>query len=204
MRPLAGSWILLSSLLLLLGGCATLFNKKETKTDDTQFRVTPPPRLIGPDDVLSITSFTNRLPSGDFIVDSDGAIMYPYIGKVVVTGKQVAEIIDVLIARLKDGYFRNPMLSVTLKSAQNQQFTMFGAVKNPMTYAYVPNITILEALAKAGGLGTNADSSEVTVMRRVNGQSLRMRVSIPDIIEGKTPNFFVLPGDIIIVRERAL
>ncbi len=204
MRPSGRPWILAPFLMILLAGCTSLFSRKEAKTDETQFRVKPPPRLIGPDDVLTITSFTNRLPSGDFIVDSDGAIMYPYIGKVVVTGKQVAEIIDVLIARLKDGYFRNPMLSVTLKSAQNQQFTMFGAVKNPMTYPYVPNITILEALAKAGGLGANADSNEVTIMRRVNGQALRMRVSIPDIIEGKTPNFFVLPGDIIIVRERAL
>jgi polysaccharide biosynthesis/export protein len=191
-------------LALALGGCASWLTSKGTKADDTQFRVKPPPRLIGPDDVLAITSFTNRLPSGDFIVDADGAILYPYIGKVPVGGRQVAEVMELVVTRLKDGYFRNPMISVTLKSAQNQQFTLFGAVKNPMTYPYVPNITILEALAKAGGLGTNADPNEVTILRKVNGQSLRMRVSIPDVIEGKTPNFFVLPGDIIIVRERSL
>lgn len=203
MRP-AVARILVVTLLVLPLGCASWLGSKEKKTDETQFRVKPPPRLIGSDDVLTITSFTNRLPSGDFIVDADGAIVYPYIGKVPVAGKQVAEIMDLLVTRLKDGYFRNPMLSVTLKSAQNQQFTLFGAVKNPMNYPYVPNITILEALAKAGGLADKADANEVTVMRKANGQSLRMRVSIPDIIEGKTPNFFVLPGDIIIVRERSL
>lgn len=191
-------------LALALGGCASWFTSKETKTDDTQFRVKPPPRLIGPDDVLTITSFTNRLPSGDFIVDADGAILYPYVGKVPVAGRQVAEVMELVVTRLKDGWFRNPMISVTLKSAQNQQFTVFGAVKNPMNYAYVPSITILEALAKAGGLSEKADANEVTILRKVNGQSLRMRVSIPDVIEGKTPNFFVLPGDIIIVRERSL
>ena len=205
--PVFTRFILLFSVTLWIAGasgCSHLFQNKEQKTDESQFRVNPPPRLIGPDDVLTITSFTKRLVSGDFIVDSNGAIMYPYIGKVVVTGKQVAEITEILITRLKDGFFRDPMLSVTLKSAQNQQFTVFGAVKNPMTYAYVPNITILEALAKAGGLGGNADSQAVTILRKSEGQSLRMRVSIPDIIEGKTPNFFVLPGDIIVVREKAL
>lgn len=188
-----------------LGGCKTNpFTSSTPKPDESQFRVTPPPRLVGPDDILTITSFTNRLPSGDFIVDSDGAIMYPYIGKVVVSGKQVAEINDILISRLKEGYFRNPMLSVTLKSAQNQQFTVFGAVKNPMTYPYVPNITVLEALAKAGGMNNNADDKEVTILRNTNNRQLRIRVSIPDIIEGKLSNFYILPGDIIIVRERTL
>ncbi len=204
MIPARTAIVVLVLHLALLAGCTGLFGKNETKPDDTQFRVSPPPRLVGPDDVLAIASFTNRLPSGDFIVDSDGAIMYPFIGKVEVSGKQVAEITEILIARLKDGYFRNPMLSVTLKTAQNQQFTVFGSVKNPMTYAYVPNITILEALARAGGMAPTADMNAVTVMRNVEGQSLRMRVSIPDIIEGKTPNLFILPGDIIIVRERAL
>ncbi len=188
-----------------LAGCTSNpFASSTPKPDDGPFRVTPPPRLVGPDDVLTITSFTSRLPSGDFIVDSDGAIMYPYIGKVVVSGKQVAEINEILIARLKEGYFRNPMLSVTLKSAQNQQFTVFGAVKNPMTYPYVPNITVLEALAKAGGMNSSADDREVTILRNANGRQLRMRVSIPDIIEGKLSNFFILPGDIIIVREKTL
>lgn len=188
-----------------VAGCTgNPFSKSTPKPDETQFRVTPPPRLVGPDDVLTITSFTNRLPSGDFIVDSEGAIMYPYIGKVVVSGKQVAEITELLIARLKEGYFRNPMLSVTLKSAQNQQFTVFGAVKNPMTYPYVPNITVLEALARAGGMNPNADVNEVTILRNTGGRQLRMRVSIPDIIEGRLSNFYILPGDIIIVRERTL
>jgi len=195
-------WI---AVALWMAGCRNNpFSSTTPKPDETQFRVTPPPRLVGPDDVLTITSFTSRLPSGDFIVDSNGAIMYPYIGKVVVSGKQVAEINDILIARLKEGYFRNPMLSVTLKSAQNQQFTVFGAVKNPMTYPYVPNITVIEALAKAGGMNANADEKEVTILRSTGGRQLRMRVSIPDIIEGKLSNFYILPGDIIIVRERSL
>ena len=188
-----------------MAGCkSNPFASTTPKPDETQFRVSPPPRLVGPDDILTIMSFTSRLPSGDFIVDSDGAIMYPYIGKVVVSGKQVAEINEILISRLKEGYFRNPMLSVTLKSAQNQQFTVFGAVKNPMTYPYVPNITVPEALAKAGGMNSNADEKEVTILRNTNGRQLRMRVSIPDIIEGKLSNFYILPGDIIIVRERTL
>ncbi|MBN2724634.1 MAG: polysaccharide export protein [Deltaproteobacteria bacterium] len=194
--------IFLSLVTLLLSSCSDVFSKKKVSVPKNTYNVTPAPLVIGEGDIITITSFTEKLPSGEFTVSGDGLISYPFAGQVKVLGKKTDEIQKIIISRLKDGYFRNPVLYVGFKKNNSQTVTIFGQVKTPGNFQYEPKVTVLQALAKSGGLTQSADKEAITIMRTQSGRKLRIRVSITDITEGKTPNFSLLPGDIIIIPER--
>ncbi|MBU1220791.1 polysaccharide export protein [Myxococcota bacterium] len=195
----------LSTVILLVSfGCTGLFKEKKVKVPPGSYDVTPAPLVIGAGDVIAITSFTEKLPTGEFSVNEQGTITYPFVGTIGVIGKKPDEVRRTIIEKLKDGFFRNPVIYVSFKLNKSQTITVFGFVKNPGSFVYEPQITILEILAKSGGLLTTADNESITVIRKQLGRNLRIKVSVNDITEGKTPNFKLLPGDLIVVPERFL
>ncbi len=193
--------VLLFSLSLLTAACSH-FDRKTPKPRPKDYAVDPAPLIVGAGDSLKIASFDDKLPSGVFVVSTDGHIIFPYIGKVKVGGLQLDAVTALITRRLRDGYFRNPMLSVTFAERVSQKIIITGAVGSSKTIPYLPKITILEAISSAGGFAKGADREAVTVMRVYKGRKYRIRVSIKDILSGTTPNFFLLPGDIVIVPEK--
>ncbi len=196
----------LSLLLLLLSGwvlsSCSQFSTKTAPPERRDYLVTPAPLVVGKGDILRVASFDKRLPTGVFVVSKEGEILFPYVGKVKVGGLQLAQVHALLVRRLQDGYFRSPKLTVTFQAQSSQKITVLGSVGKSQTIPYTPRLTILEALSLAGGLKKNADSDAVTVMRKYKGRDYRIKVAIRQIIEGKIPNFYLLPGDIVIVPEK--
>jgi protein involved in polysaccharide export with SLBB domain len=177
---------------------------KTSKKDLEKFQTKPQSRTVGPGDNLIISSFTPKLLSGKFLVSKDGYIFYPFIGKVKVKNLTFSQINSLIIKKLKDGYFRNPMISVSFQSLGSQMVTIFGRVRKPMSFPYKPKMTFLEAITKAGGFDPSADKEAITVMRKIKGKNYRIRISLKDIVEGVLTNFYLQPGDLIIVTERLM
>jgi protein involved in polysaccharide export with SLBB domain len=190
--------------IFLIATSCSVMNKKSPQPKKTDFTIKPVPAIVGSGDMLKVSSFDEKLPGGIFVVSKDGFILFPYIGKVKVGGKRLEEVTEIIIRKLKDGYFRNPMLTIVYKSRMSQQITMFGSVKKPQTISYRPKITLLDALSKSGGFAPNADKEYITIMRTYKGRKYRIKVSITDIIEGKIPNFYLLPGDVVIVPSKMI
>ena len=190
-------------LLWVIPACS-LFEKPKTRIKKKDYVVKPVPIVVGAGDTLQISSFGEHLPNGLFVVSSEGYIVFPYIGKIKVNGLKVEEVNRLIIAKLKDGYFRDPMVTVSLKTSINQTITIYGKVARPGIINYIPKITILEAITKVGGFAGGADKESITIMRKYKGRKYRIKVSIKSIVEGKTPNFYLLPGDIVIVPERII
>ncbi|MGM0595697.1 MAG: polysaccharide biosynthesis/export family protein, partial [Myxococcota bacterium] len=142
--------------------------------------------------------------SGTFFVSETGHINYPFLGKIKVGGKKLEDVNKFIIASLKDGFFRNPMITVTFKSNTSQKITIYGNVNKPQIMPYQPEMTFLQAITMAGGLSKQAARDAITIMRKYKGKKFRVRISIDDIIEGRTSDFYLLPGDIIIVGESLL
>lgn len=127
--------------------------------------------------------------SGEFEIGSKGTINLPLIGEVDAEGLTISELEDNIEARLADGYLRAP--NVTMEVTNYRPFYILGEVQGPGSYPYVNGMTVLNAVALAGGFTYRAREGEVLLSRDGSGTDLTVPVTTQ-----------ILPGDIITVRER--
>jgi polysaccharide export outer membrane protein len=130
--------------------------------------------VIGPQDVLSITVFGTDI-SGKYTVEADGTFTFALIGRIVATGKTSRELEAELKKRLADGYYRNPQVSVALEQYRSQQIFIVGEVRSPGAYPLTGDMTLIEALARAGS-ATSASSGEALI---VHPATLKNRPLLP-------------------------
>jgi polysaccharide export outer membrane protein len=120
--------------------------------------------VIGPQDVLMITVYDQEGLNGKFPVDSDGTFTFPLVGRVKAGGLTLRELERSLKALLMDGYFRNPQLSVGVEQYRSQKIHIVGEVRNAGTYPLAGDMSLIEAIARAGSTLPTA-SGEVLIVR---------------------------------------
>jgi len=126
--------------------------------------------IIGPLDVLSITVWESPDLSGKFSVEADGSFTFPLIGRVKAGGLTLRQFEGELKAKLADGYFKNPQVSVAVETYRSQRIFIVGEVRNPGTYPLTGDMTLIEAIARAGSTTPNA-SLEAIVVRAAAGRA---------------------------------
>lgn len=134
------------------------------------------PYRIGPQDILMVTVWDHpelTLPLGQYrtdvatgmVVDEDGQLFYPYIGRIKVSGLTVEQARTLLTLKL-DKVLQKPQVDVKILAFRSQKVFVAGEVKTPATYAItdIP-FTLAEAVNRAGGFLPTADQSRVLVSR---------------------------------------
>jgi polysaccharide export outer membrane protein len=124
--------------------------------------------IVGPSDVLAITVFDQADLGGKFAVEADGTFTFPLIGRIKAGGLTLREIEESLRKELSDGFFKNPQVSVAVEQYRSQRVFIVGEVKNAGTYPLTGDMTLIEALARAGSI-TEAASGEALIVRSKNG-----------------------------------
>jgi polysaccharide biosynthesis/export protein len=147
--------------------------------------------LLGAGDSLRITVFGEPDLSGTFKISDNGALVMPLVGQVSAQGLSVADLQKRLVAQLNVKAVKSP--DVTIQVEEYRPFFILGEVKNPGSYPYVPEMTVLTAVAIAGGFTFRAAENEVSVTRKHNGAPVEARA---------TRDARVLPGDVVYVFER--
>ncbi|MGH9163669.1 MAG: polysaccharide biosynthesis/export family protein [Vicinamibacteraceae bacterium] len=127
---------------------------------------------IGASDVLAVTVWDQADLGGRFVVDGDGTFMFPYIGRVTAGGLTLQELEGELKRRLKEGYFKDPQLTVVVEQYQSQRLYIVGEVRSPGTYPLTGNMTLIEAVARAGSTLPTA-SYEALVVRSPTGKNAK-------------------------------
>ena len=155
--------------------------------------------FINPRDKLSIEVFGVPEMSRELTVDADGTIDYPLIGKVMVAGMSSADIGSAIETRLRGRYVRDPHVNVNVMEAAGQLVTLDGAVAQPGHYQVVGDMTLMRAIASAGGLGENASSEDVVVFRNVGGRRMAALYNLGGIRVGNYEDPALYPNDIVIV-----
>jgi polysaccharide export outer membrane protein len=111
---------------------------------------------LGPGDEVRIDVFGVEELTGDYRIDGSGRASLPLIGQIEISGYTLSEAKTVLERRYGERYRRNPQITISVLDYRSQQFTAVGAVGQARIYSVDREVSLLEALAMAGGLSTNA------------------------------------------------
>jgi protein involved in polysaccharide export with SLBB domain len=192
---------LLAILLLLTSGCALFSAASPPPAPEDDFFVVFDERL-GVDDVFDIRVVGENEISGSYRVGADGTIDFPYIGRLTVLGMRPNEVQEEVTKRLRAGYYRNPQVAVLVKEWNSRKLVVLGKVQKPGPVSYFPKMTIVDAIAAAGGFADTAAKNSVRLRREQKGKVETRNYPVADISEGRFPNVVMLPGDVIVVEER--
>jgi protein involved in polysaccharide export with SLBB domain len=157
---------------------------------------------LGSDDVFEIRVFNEPDLSGNYRVSAEGTIDFPLVGRLHVAGLRAEEAQDLLVQKLKAGYLKDPQLLIMIRSWNSRKVSVLGQVSHPGSVDYFPRMTIVDAIALAGGFTAIADKNVVNLRREVAGKIETKVFPVGDISEGRAPNVPVLPGDVLVVEER--
>jgi len=167
---------------------------------------------IGPQDVLTITVFGEADLSGKFTVEQDGTFTFPLVGRVKAGGASLRDVEQDLKKRLSDGYLRNPQVTVTMETYRSQRILIMGEVRSPAEYQLTGDMTLLSALARAGG-PTSTAGREALIVRtprhpvldengRPSGEPEIIHVDLTDLQAGNVSlNIPLVDGDTITVPK---
>lgn len=137
----------------------------------------------------------DRMPTG-FILDAEGNLELPFIGKLTLNGLNLTQTEAYIKEKLK-GYFETPVVRVQLLSFH---FTILGEVNKEGRYTvFNPNATIIDAIAIAENLNDFADRSGIKIVRMDGDKAQVFYVNtLSEDLLGQ-PGFFLQPNDLIIV-----
>ena len=143
-------------------------------------------------DELRITVVGQPEASGTQRVNDDGAVVIAWIGEVGAAGRTESQLAELIRAKLADGYLKEPVVTVAI-AAYGESVYVMGQVTRPGAYPFQPNLTVLQALALAGG------ATDRGAMQRA--RVLRPNASGADIVEVE-PWSVLRPDDVLVVPER--
>jgi len=146
---------------------------------------------LGTGDKLRVMVFGESDLGGEYVVDGAGFISLPLIGQLHAAGDSIHQFEIEITAKLKDGYLKDPRVSVEV--INYRPFYIIGEITKPGEYAYVNGMSVLNAVALAGGYTTRANERQVYVRRGGSGAEQPLTAD-------QTTKIY--PGDIIRVAER--
>ena len=135
-----------------------------------------------------------------YLVDAEGNIDFPILGKIHVEGMTRNELVSHLTQEIgKD--IKEPIVYVSFR---NYKITILGEVRNPGTYTFdSEKVNILQALGYAGDLNLTAKRQNILLLREVDGTLTHHRIDLRDKNILESPYFYLQQNDIIYVQPSA-
>jgi polysaccharide export outer membrane protein len=157
---------------------------------------------IAPSDLMDVEVLDADNLKRTVRVNAAGAISLPLIGHVAVAGLTSQEAEERIAARYAEKYLQNPQVSIFIKEFTTERITIEGAVQRPGIFPLAGQMTLLRALAVAGGFGSIANTSEVMVYR-VNDRKVRESFvyDVDKIRAGKADDPVIRGDDLIVVQR---
>jgi protein involved in polysaccharide export with SLBB domain len=146
---------------------------------------------LGPNDRTRIIVYGQPNLTGEFVLDGTGNLSFPLIGNVQASGMTPTELQRAITAKLDPDYLHNP--SVSVEVATRRPFYVVGEVQKPGSYPFVTDMTVLNAIATAGGQTYRANMGHFYIKRQVDGRVVRIAASQESRLQ---------PGDTVVIRER--
>lgn len=197
-------------LLLILLALPAMGQKKSTNQSRvasksssnvaTAAATTDPKYVIGPQDVLDINVWKEPNISRTVPVRPDGKISLPLLNDIQAAGLTPDQLGKEITSDLHK-YLENPQVTVIVTAINSQRFYLLGEVTRPGTFQLLPKMTVLQALADAGGFSPFAKLKDIYVLRTVDGHQTKFPFNYKDVLKGENvqENIVLRPGDTIVV-----
>lgn len=185
--PMARAAVAAGAFLALgaLAGCGGATNAlPDLPVQQTEYQ-------LGQGDRVLVTVFGQEDLTGERVVDGAGNISMPLVGAVKAGGSTADELAQSISAKLSPKYLNDPKISVQV--LDYRPFYIVGEVQKPGSYPYVDGMSVMNAVALAGGFTYRAREDEVFITRKADPERHKR---VADV------NAPVQPGDVVMVRER--
>lgn len=163
---------------------------------------------LQPLDLLRIVVFQEPDLERQVRISQEYTVNLPLIGLIDLSGKSVRQAEEMIRARYDADYLKNPQITITVLEYTPRTVQVVGAINQPGAIAFTPEqqMTIMEAIAKAGGQSRVADIRRVNLTRlTAEGKTETYTINLDDIMKGRsTEKWPLLKGDVIFVPERIL
>jgi polysaccharide export outer membrane protein len=153
---------------------------------------------IGPEDMLNISVWKNEALSRALPVRPDGMISLPLLNDVQAAGLTPMELRDVLMKKLVE-YIPAPEVSVMVQDVKSFKVAVIGEVTRPGRFELRSRTTVLDLLAEVGGFNQFASRGRIAILRPEGKKFNRIPFNYNKAIAGEQENFYLQPGDIILV-----
>ncbi len=155
---------------------------------------------IAPADVLEISIWGEEELARQLVVRPDGKVSFPLIGDIKVAGKTTSEVKKLVEEKIRP-YIPEASATVIVSQLGSLQYFVIGKVAKPGMFNVARPLTVLQALAMAGGLTTFANESNISIVRYYGKKTMRIPFNYKEVKQGKNlqQNILLERGDVVLV-----
>lgn len=154
--------------------------------------------IIGAEDQIQVTVWHETQLSSAIMVRPDGKISLPLIGDIQAAGYTTSQLADNIRESLKK-YLSDPVVDVTLVASKSKMIYMVGEIAHVGPIPIAPGMTILQAIATAGGLTPFANPKKIYILRGDTGHQHQIPFNYNKAKKGDMQGITLQPGDTIVV-----
>jgi polysaccharide export outer membrane protein len=156
--------------------------------------------ILGPGDVLEITTWKDDSLSKVVPILPDGKVHFPLIGEIDAAGKSISALRQEIEERISV-YVPEPYVGVTVQQINSMLVYVIGKVNHPGRFVLNANVNVLQVLAMAGGLNSFADGDKIRIIRENGGVQKVLSFNYDQVAKGKElyANILLERGDVIVV-----
>ncbi len=156
--------------------------------------------VIAPADVLEISIWGEQELTRQLVVRPDGKVSFPLIGDIAVAGKTTAELKNLVEDKIK-AYIPEASATVIVSQLGSLQYYVIGKVAKPGMYNVSRPLSVLQALALAGGLTTFAKQNNISIIRHHGQKTMRILFNYEQVKKGENleQNILLERGDVVLV-----
>jgi len=154
---------------------------------------------IEPHDQIELDVFGTPELGGKFQVDNNGRIKMPLLGEVNALGYTSMEFSRIVELQLGEKYLQNPDVSVSILNTKTEKITVEGSVTKPGIYDIESDISMLQALALAGGPTDFAAEKRILIVRQIGGKRQAAVFDLKKVRSGEQVDPVIYGNDIVVV-----
>jgi len=193
------SFLLVLALTLLPASAGQNAAQKSAGSDALQNRPEPL-YVIQANDILEIFVWKEPDLTRKVLVRPDGRISFPLVQDLQASGISPGELKEKIQERLKE-YLTAPNVTVIVEAIQSYRVYVVGKVQKPGALLIEKPVSVLQAIALAGGFQDFAKESEITVLRSSGKETIVFDFNYRDVVKGRMPeqNILLRSGDVVVV-----
>lgn len=159
-----------------------------------------PEYRLGPEDVIEVFVWKQPDLTATVVIRPDGRISLPLTNELEASGKTAIQLQKDITEKLRE-YVTQPVVNVIVKQVNSLKISVLGEVRKPDVYRIKNQVTVLDAIAMAGGFTDLARPNRVIVIRNAPFGTQRIKVNVKQVVaDGSKAQFYLQPQDTVYVE----